>query len=68
MTKIARITAEQAKSLQGVPFTPDNYFAPFEVGDGIWAISEQEVNGCTNEDVAWVNDLKLDKDDYTNGE
>lgn len=68
MTRIAYITADQAQELNGMQWWPDNYFAPFEIEIGTWAISEQEVNGCTNEDVAWVNALELDKEDYTNGQ
>lgn len=59
MTRIAYITADQAKELNGMQWQPDSYFAPFEIEKGTWAISEQEVNGCVTKGLEWVGKLEL---------
>lgn len=63
MYKVAFITSAQADSLRGLQWQPDSYFGPVCIPDGSCYISIEEVEGNTNPDVAWVNDLELS--DYT---
>ena len=48
------LTPEQADSLRGVEFVPDNYFNPIQDADGNWIISQEEVNQTT---IEWVKEL-----------
>jgi hypothetical protein len=48
------LTQEQADSLKGVEFIPDNYFNPIQDADGNWIISIEEVNQCS---IEWVKIL-----------
>ena len=50
------LTPEQADSLIGVEFVPDNYFNPIQDADGNWIISIEEVEQC---DINWVKLLPL---------
>ncbi len=45
------LTSDQADSLQGVEFMPDNYFNPVQDKSGNWIISPQEVEQCS---IDWV--------------
>jgi hypothetical protein len=47
---------EQAQSLIGIQFMPDNYFNPIQDADGNWIISIEEVNQCS---IDWVKELPL---------
>jgi hypothetical protein len=50
------LTYEQAQSLIGIQFMPDNYFNPIQDADGNWIISIEEVEQCS---IDWVKDLSL---------
>jgi hypothetical protein len=50
------LTEEQAESLIGVQFMPDNYFNPIVDADGNYIISIEEVEQCS---VEWVKALPL---------
>lgn len=63
MYKVAYITEVQAQELTGLQWASDSYFGPIQDDSGRWLISEQEVDGNTNQTVSWVNNLPLS--DYT---
>lgn len=48
------LTEQQAQSLIGVEFLPDNYFNPIQDADGNYIISEEEVSQTT---IEWVKEL-----------
>jgi len=50
------LTKQQADSLKGVEFVPDNYFNPIQDAEGNWIISIEEVNQCS---IDWVKSLPL---------
>lgn len=50
------LTQEQADSIRGVEFIPDNYFNPIIDADGNWIISIEEVDQCS---IDWVKALPL---------
>jgi hypothetical protein len=50
------LTYEEAQSLIGVQFIPDNYFNPIQDADGNWIISTEEVQQCS---IEWVKLLPL---------
>ena len=50
------LTEEQAESLIGIQFMPDNYFNPIVDADGNYIISIEEVEQCS---VEWVKALPL---------
>ena len=50
------LTYEQAQTLVGIQFMPDNYFNPIQDADGNWIISIEEVEQCS---IEWVKALPL---------
>jgi hypothetical protein len=50
------LTEEQAQSLIGLHFMPDNYFNPIQDADGNWVISIEEVEQTS---IEWVKSLPL---------
>jgi hypothetical protein len=50
------LTYEEAESLIGVQFIPDNYFNPIMDADGNFIISIEEVDQCS---IDWVKALPL---------
>jgi len=50
------LTLEQAQSLIGIEFTPDNYYNPIQDNDGNYVISIEEVEQSSLE---WVKALPL---------
>ena len=50
------LTEEQAQSLIGIQFIPDNYFNPIMDADGNYIISIEEVEQCS---IDWVKALPL---------
>jgi len=48
------LTPEQADSLKGVEFMPDNLFNPIQDANGNWIITEEEVSQTS---IEWVKDL-----------
>jgi len=56
MIQVHLLTTEQADSLKGVEFVPDNYFNPIQDSEGNWIISVEEVNQCS---IDWVKSLPL---------
>lgn len=48
------LTQQQADSLKGVKFVPNNYFNPIQDINGNWIITEQEVSQTS---IEWVKDL-----------
>ena len=51
---VYQLTPEQADSLIGVEFMPDNIFNPIQDADGNWIISQEEVNQTT---IEWIKEL-----------
>jgi len=54
--QVHQLTYEEAQSLVGVQFMPDNYFNPIMDADGNWIISIEEVEQCS---IDWVKELPL---------
>jgi hypothetical protein len=50
------LTYEEAQSLSGIIFMPDNYFNPIQDADGNWVISTEEVEQTS---IEWVKSLPL---------
>lgn len=48
------LTPEQADSIRGVEFMPDNLFNPILDANGNWVITEEEVSQTS---IEWVKDL-----------
>jgi hypothetical protein len=48
------LTPQQANSLKGVEFMPDNYFNPIQDANGNWIITFEEVSQTS---IEWVKDL-----------
>lgn len=51
-----KLTYEEAQSLVGIQFMPDNYFNPIMDADGNHVISIEEVEQCS---IDWVKALPL---------
>jgi len=58
MSRGANITETQKNILQGLVFSENSFFSPFE-RNGLWYISEAEVLQNNNTNVSWVNALDL---------
>ena len=58
MSRGAIITETQANILQGLMFSENSLFSPFQRYE-VWYISEAEVLQNTNQSVSWVNTLPL---------
>lgn len=56
---IAVLTIDQKELLSGNLLCKDSYFHPFELSNGDWAISQEEINNCTSFLFQWVKDLEL---------
>jgi hypothetical protein len=54
--QVYQLTEQQAKSLIGIQFMPDNYFNPIMDADGNHIISIEEVEQCS---IDWVKALPL---------
>jgi hypothetical protein len=54
--QVHQLTSEEAQSLVGVQFMPDNYFNPIMDADGNHVISIEEVEQCS---IDWVKALPL---------
>jgi hypothetical protein len=48
------LTTDQADSLRGVEFVPDNFFNPIQDINGNWIITQEEVSQTS---IEWVKDL-----------
>lgn len=48
------LTPEQADSLKGVEFMPDNYFNPILDANGNWIITQEEISQTS---IEWVKHL-----------
>jgi hypothetical protein len=59
MTQVRLLTENQAISLKGKQFRPDQYFNPIKDANGNWIISNEEVSQCINPTVVWINELPL---------
>jgi hypothetical protein len=57
--EVAILTIEQKESLVGQQYTTDSYFNPIQDLNNNWIISQEEMNGCTNEEFQWVKTLPL---------
>lgn len=53
---VAKITSEQAETLKGTEFIPDNFFNPIQDKNGQWIISLQELVYCS---VDFANSVEL---------
>jgi hypothetical protein len=57
--KVRQLTIEQKDLLIGQTWDGVQYFNPTLDADGIWFISNEEVNGCTHEGmVEWIHELQ----------
>jgi hypothetical protein len=54
---VYQLTEQQKNELVGQFFAPASMFNPIQDANGIWIITDQEVNGCTNPDFLWVQNL-----------
>lgn len=57
--KIAPLTIQQYRSLQGQSFTSDSFFNPTAMADGTYFISEEEINAYKGAEFAWIKYLTL---------
>ena len=58
MENVYKLTTEQKDLLIGQTWDGVQYFNPTQDADGNWFISNEEVNGCTNEGVnEWIDEL-----------
>ena len=57
--KVRQLTAEQKDLLIGQMWNNQAYFNPTLDANGVWFISNEEVNGCTHENGAfeWIHEL-----------
>ena len=59
MENVYKLTETQKDLLIGQTWDGVQYFNPTQDADGIWFISNEEVNGCTHEGVnEWIHDLQ----------
>lgn len=57
--KVRKITVEQKDLLIGQTFDGVQFFNPTLDANGVWFISNEEVNGCTHEGVTeWIHELE----------
>jgi hypothetical protein len=55
--KVYKLTSTQKSKLVGVKFSKDTIYNPIQDGNGIWIISEGEVEQTIDENFLWVKDL-----------
>jgi hypothetical protein len=55
--KVYKLTLKQKKLLDGVEFLEGNFYSPTQDANGIWFISQEEVDQTTDENYLWVKDL-----------
>jgi hypothetical protein len=57
--KVRQLTNEQKDLLVGQTYDGVQFFNPTQDADGMWFISNEEVNGCTHENGAfeWIHEL-----------
>lgn len=51
---VYQLTQEQADSIRGIEFVPDNIFNPIQDANDTWIITEEEVSQCS---IDWVKEL-----------
>lgn len=56
---VGLLTESQKDSLIGQEFATDSYFNPIQDINDNWIISQEEINGCSNEEFMWVKNLTL---------
>jgi hypothetical protein len=54
---VYKLTSTQKNKLVGVKFSEDTIYNPIQDGNGIWIISEGEVEQTIDENFLWVKDL-----------
>jgi len=54
---VYQLTEQQKNELVGQLYAPSQFFNPIQDANGIWIITDQEVNGCVNPDFMWVQNL-----------
>lgn len=59
MIEVGLLTETQKNEITGQLYTDDSFFNPIQDIDNNWVISQEEMNGCDNEDFMWVKDLPL---------
>jgi len=56
---VYKLTIEQKDQLVGQKWNEDAFFNPQLDADGVWFISNEEVNGCIHESVnEWIHTLE----------
>ena len=59
MIQVGQLTTEEKDSLLGQTYCPDSYFNPIQDCNGVWIISVEEIEYCTNPLFQWVKTLTL---------
>ena len=60
MENVYKLTEEQKDLLVGQTWDGVQYFNPTLDANGVWFISNEEVNGCTHQGAnEWIHDLPL---------
>ena len=54
---VRQLTLAQKDSLVGAEFTSNSLFNPIEDSNGVWVITEEEVECCTDMNCCWVKEL-----------
>jgi len=59
MRQVRKLTIEQKNTILGGKWDDTTYFNPTLDADNNWFISNEEAEGCINEEFFWVKDLPL---------
>lgn len=57
MIKVFKLTEAQKNKLLEVEFVADNFYNPIQDANGVWIITEEEIDQTTDENFTWVKDL-----------
>jgi len=57
--KVALLTPEQKKAIEGKEFAPDSLFNPIQDLNNNWVISLQEIELATTPPYEWIKELPL---------
>lgn len=55
--KVFKLTEAQKNKLINVEFVADNFYNPIQDANGVWIITQQEIDQTTDENFTWVKDL-----------
>lgn len=57
MMKVFKLNEQQKNKLINVEFVADNFYNPIQDANGVWIITQQEIDQTTDENFTWVKDL-----------